>query len=201
MSGPQLFFAVDYGAAHSALDIGSPFTWQLWRPSAIQVRPPQTALLPFGVWWAFHSVGLFGNRDYCIFCAFDRERLVHRSCIFPGYFRFPFMERADLQVGDTWTDDDYRGQGLATFALRRIVVDLAIPERRFWYIVAASNESSIRVAQKAGFRLVGRGTRTRRLGLRLLGAFQLDSEAKARGTSTHLNYGGPNVEANIRCFD
>ena len=45
--------------------------------------------------------------------------------------------------------------------------------RTFWYVVDEDNASSIRVAEKAGFRLVGSGLRTKRLGLRVLGRFVL----------------------------
>ncbi len=71
----------------------------------------------FYVWRAFHAAHVFANRDYALLVIYDGDRLVHRSCVFPRYPRFPFMRDDDLQIGDIWTDPDYRGQGLATRAI------------------------------------------------------------------------------------
>ncbi|HPM83809.1 MAG TPA: GNAT family protein [Candidatus Anammoximicrobium sp.] len=153
------------------------FSGVLWRPSWRQRTPPGLPLLPFAVWWAFHQTRVFANRDYRVFLIYDGARVVHRSCVFPGYFRFPFMEADDLQVGDTWTLPEYRGQGLARQALRETIRRLGRPDRRFWYLTESNNLPSIRVAQQVGFRLVGEGRRTHRCGLRILGSFELDRAA------------------------
>jgi len=83
------------------------------------------------------------------------------------------MRHADLQIGDTWTDERERGRGIATAA---IGVALAVPERRdgdCWYIVEEGNRASIRAVEKSCFTLVGRGRRLPRFGLNPLGYYAL----------------------------
>lgn len=174
----QLFFALRYRQATAEttpLDPG--FSGILWRPSLRQWIPHRLPLVPFSVWWLFHQARVFANRDYSVFSIHDGTHRIHRSCVFPGYFRFPFMEAGDLQIGDTWTSPDYRGRGLAKYALRETVRLLGRPDRSFWYLTESDNTPSIRVAEQVGFRLAGEGRRTHRYGLRILGSFELDRAA------------------------
>jgi len=83
------------------------------------------------------------------------------------------MNKNDLQIGDTWTHPEHRGQGLATFALRRVVQVRQMTGRKFWYIVEQDNKPSIRVVEKAGFNLIGKGIKRKRFGLGLLGSYMI----------------------------
>ena len=159
--------------------ISDQFQHRLWRPSLFAVKPAGLPLMPFVVWWIFHQLRVFANRDYGIFVVYDGLRLIHRSCIFPRYFRFPFMSKDDLQIGDTWTDPSYRGQGLAKFGLQEAVRQSGQPGRRFWYVVDDDNAPSINVVETAGFTANGEVRRTRRCGLRLLGGFVVENAEHA----------------------
>jgi RimJ/RimL family protein N-acetyltransferase len=83
------------------------------------------------------------------------------------------MHRGDIQVGDIWTADAYRGRGLAAFVLREIISE--IPGRPVWFLCESSNEASARLAKSAGMSLYGVGERKPRFGISLLGQFQIDS--------------------------
>ncbi len=99
----------------------------------------------------------------------DLKEVVHYSGFTPRYWRFPFVGDADFQIGDTWTAPAHRGRGLALFAVQTIVATANHRGRRFWYVVEDSNPPSIRVVQKAGFTLAGRGVWIKPWGLKLLG--------------------------------
>jgi RimJ/RimL family protein N-acetyltransferase len=118
-----------------------------------------------------HNFRLFTNRDYGLFVVYHDNALVHYSGIFPPYFRFPFMEKDDLQIGNVWTCPNHRGRGIASFAIQAIIESELKPGRKIWYIVEKNNTPSIRVIEKAGFACVGHGTRTKRFGIRILGSF------------------------------
>jgi RimJ/RimL family protein N-acetyltransferase len=126
------------------------------------------------VWWLFHVLHIFANRSYRVIVISHEGTPVHRSCIFPGYFRFPFMESQDLQVGDTWTSPEHRGKGLATWGLCEAIKVAQKSGGRVWYLVDDDNPASIRVCTKVGMRQVGTGRRTRRMGLRLFGAYVME---------------------------
>jgi RimJ/RimL family protein N-acetyltransferase len=150
---------------------GSTVSWQLWRPSLTRVVPPGNPTWPFVAWWAFHMLRLFESAEYCVLLCFENGILAHRSCVFPRYYRFPFMAADDLQVGDVWSAPESRNKGFARSALTKAIA--RFPGRRIWYVCDGSNPASITVAQKAGLRLHAVGTRTKRLGLDLLGQFRI----------------------------
>ena len=123
-----LFYCYDSSEEASAQCVlDSPYSFKLWRPSPFSVAPSGTALTPFALWWLMHYSGIFKNSDYGLFLVYDGEKLVHRTGIFPGYFRFPFMSNSDLQVGDLWTDPEYRGRHIASFALEQILATESRP--------------------------------------------------------------------------
>jgi GNAT superfamily N-acetyltransferase len=154
--------------------------WILWRPSLLRFVPPGLPLVPYGAWWLFHYAGIFGNPDYRILLLYDKGVPLHRSVVTPPFFRFPFLGREDLQIGDTWTAPESRGRGIAAAALRQVVDRLGRPGRTFWYVVEEENGASIAAVRKAGFERHGTAVRTSRLGLRLLGAYEL-TEGKNGG--------------------
>ena len=154
-----------------SIDNESYYVSRLWHPSLTEFVPNGVSLKPFMMWWLFHELGIFMNKGYAIFLIYYDNQIVHRSCIFPGYFRFPFMQKQDLQIGDTWTHPDHRGKGLATYALHEILRLRGKQGQSFWYIVEEENLASIRVVEKAGFSKVGRGIRTKRFGVSLLGSY------------------------------
>jgi lipopolysaccharide/colanic/teichoic acid biosynthesis glycosyltransferase len=173
----QLFFALEpKNVRPDNSGLANRYHYQLWRPSATRIVPRGMPLLPFGAWWLLHHLHVFANRDYSLLLIDDGHKIVHRSCVFPRYFRFPFMSRCDLQIGDTWTADEHRGQNLAVFAAQKVFELHRTPRRRFWYICSDSNGPSIRVAEKAGFTPVGKGRRISRWGLRPLGAFMMEQD-------------------------
>lgn len=157
----------------------SSYSISFWKPSLNKIFPSGLSERRFVFWWLMHQSRFFPNRDYSVFLIHQDNKLIHRSCIFPRYFRYPFMKDNDLQIGDTFTDQRYRGKGIATYAILRIVEYLKMNNRKFWYIVEEANKSSIRVIEKAGFKKRGSGIRTCRFGLRLLGSFILNDDASA----------------------
>lgn len=168
----------------TTLTIDNRYSFCLWKPTVRSVEPRGLPKMPFVVWWVMHYLHVFTNRDYAMFVVYYGDVLVHRSSVSPGYFRFPFMAKDDLQIGDTWTAPEHRGKGLATFALQKTLELQKKLGRRFWYVVAESNIPSIRAAEKAGLIKVGEGIRSRRFGTRVFGSYVIQ---------THCP-GSPNLE-------
>lgn len=147
---------------------------ELWRPSLGIVPPEQS--VRFATWWAFHQAGMFRSRTYGVLLVFDGERVVHRSCVMPAWFRWPFMAKNDVHISDTSTAPDYRGRGIAVAAARRII-DVADPSRNVWYATQTNNAASLSVGRRSGMEQVGRAIRTKRMGLRLLGRLEMASHS------------------------
>lgn len=151
---------------------------EVWRPSLMHARPAGLPMMPYAIWALFWLFRIFRDPGYSIYLIRDAAtgKVIHRSHIFPRWLRFPFMKPGDLQIGDTFTDPDYRGNKLAEIALTKIASDLSQEGRTLWYVVREDNASSIRVAEKSGFKVIGKGDRYKRFGSGLLGVFRIDSE-------------------------
>ena len=171
-----LFYKLNYdNKIHiRSIELSGKFTAVVWKPSVFKIIPKGISLFPSAVWWAMHNLNIFSNRNYCLYLIYNEKKLIHRSVVSPRYFRFPFMTKDDLQIGDTWTAPEYRGKSLATFAAKDIVGLLRKPRRSFWYIVEQDNISSIKVIEKLGFINHGLGIRKKRMGLHLLGIYELE---------------------------
>ena len=146
------------------------YQWLIWKPGTL---PPQPVVADVA-WAAMHHLRVFSNQFYCRVFAYDKGRLVHRLSVFPKWLRYPFMAPNDLQIGNVWTDDKYRGRGLATAGIKKVVTALARPGRSFWYVTTKDNVASRAAAEHSGFEQFGWGERRARFGLRLLGAFEID---------------------------
>jgi GNAT superfamily N-acetyltransferase len=171
---PYLYFLYDGGGTDAAeADLCEEIDFELWRPKGVSLFLPQTPLLSGCLLGLFHFLHIFSNRDYGIAVFRSGPEIVHRSFVVPRYFRFRFMDRDDLQIGNTWTSRDHRGKGLATAAVGSIVDGVYHPGRRLWYVVGDDNHASIAVIRKCGFRLVGKGVRAKRFGTRLLGDYRI----------------------------
>ena len=196
---PVLFFVSD-GGTREELSPGDGYECEMWRPKWWRLKPKGFPIYPFGVWWLCHCLRIFGNRDYGVFIVRHNNEVMHRSVVFPRFLRFPFMQAEDLQIGDTWTDDRYRGRGIASFAIQRIVGSWdGCPGRRFWYIVERDNLPSVRAATRAGLIMVGEGCRMDRWGFDLLGKYVLvcDSRRATAGLASDCRCseqpGAPNL--------
>lgn len=179
MNGPIIFLAHESQETTNPEPLPDEYETAFWRPSFTQRCPPGVHGSSFIVWWLFHIARVFANQDYGVLLVRRNGHVVHRSTVTPPYFRFPFMQRDDLQVGDTWTQEEERGKGLATWALRSIVAAEPQTVRRYWYLTEEINHPSLKVAARAGFRKIGTGVRTSRFGLRILGSYQLREELHA----------------------
>jgi RimJ/RimL family protein N-acetyltransferase len=143
--------------------------------------PPGLPLYPFLIFWLFHHLRIFANREYTVLLIREGDRVVHNSTLVPTYFRYPFMGRNDVQIG-TWTAPDHRGRGLARLALKQAMALTRRRSGRIWFIVKEVNLPSVRIAATSGLTLIGCGCRVSRFGLEALGKFVLESPAFSEAT-------------------
>lgn len=169
-------FPSDSAPTREAISIDPRYRWLLWRPKLTSIVPRGLSIIPCFFWWLLHYLRVYRCQDYGVLVIYDGDVLIHRSFVFPKWLRFPFMGDDDLHIAATWTKEDYRGQGLALFALQRIVAMHQRPHRCFWYLAGETNRASIRVAQNGEFVLCGRAARENRFGCRCLGRFQFEED-------------------------
>jgi len=178
---PVLFYCHACPADRPALPSTGRWRADIWRPHGAQLAPPcGLGRAARFAWVAFHHLRIFRNGDHAmVLIRHPDGPCVHRTLLFPPYFRFPFMAPDDLQCGDIWTQADQRGQGLAALGLSLAMRLAWAPGRRLWYLTEETNEPSCRLALKSGFVLAGRGRRTAPFGLRPAGQFVMTTRIQS----------------------
>jgi RimJ/RimL family protein N-acetyltransferase len=157
---------------------------EIWRPGLLNVLPASVSLRHGAVWWTFHTLGVFANREYGAVLIRHGEDVVHSSLVMPRYFRFPVMGHRDVQIGATYTRPEWRGRGLARMAVRAACDYWGGRAERIWYIVETQNVASVRVIESCGFVLAGSGHREDRYGLKLLGQFRMTQPSTPNDQAT-----------------
>jgi RimJ/RimL family protein N-acetyltransferase len=161
----------------SPTELPKGYRWSIWQPRLAQIIPRRMVeqRKRFASRWMMHQLRLFSNREYQVLVIRDaaNDDIAHYSGATGRYWRWPFMNAADMQVGDTWTHPRHRGRGLARFALSRLLHRLARPGRKIWYVVDRDNTASINVAKSCGMSLAGEGRITQPRFFHFLHAFEI----------------------------
>jgi ubiquinone/menaquinone biosynthesis C-methylase UbiE/ribosomal protein S18 acetylase RimI-like enzyme len=140
-------------------------TLSVWRPGFANILPYRGAPLRFVVWWLFDRLGLFFNGRYAV--AVVRAAtgtVVHRTCIFPGSIRTPFIPHDGVEIGDIWTDPAWRRLGIARWVLSDVLARLPSDLTSVFYLTSPENGASLQLAHQLGFVQAGRGYRAEKLG-------------------------------------
>ena len=80
------------------------------------------------------------------------DDLVHCSYVVRGKFKFPFLEKNDIEIGPSWTKEAFRGRGYYPYALSRIIENELHDGGTAYMIVNNENVSSQHGIAKVGFR-------------------------------------------------
>ena len=149
-----------------------------WEPGAARMLVrllvhdlPMKAKIQFLFFSALHYLRLFRSSGYSIFTVHCGKKVVHYSVVLPKYFLLPFMEEGDVHIGPCWTRDAYRGRGIASYGVWKILESCKGRTDRFWYVSAEGNIGSNRVAERLGFIQYGKGFRAKRLGIEAISPF------------------------------
>lgn len=177
--GKVMFFCL-HGADASGHELaaarragGSDYAAEFWSPSLRTPFPPGRHDPRIMAYSGMHAFGMFACPEYSMVMIRHRAgALAHSSMIIPAFARFPFMGANDLQIGATETPPEFRGRGLAAWAIAEIVARHG-PHRTYWYLTEAANTASVAVIRKAGFHLAGTGDKQPRFGLRALGYYAI----------------------------
>jgi GNAT superfamily N-acetyltransferase len=147
----------------------------VWKPGIFRFVPKGLPMKYFYYWLA-HYFYFFKNKSYQSILTYCDGKLACSYLIVPGYFRWPFMGKEDLQLTYVKTYPDFRGKGIATKAIN-FGVDFLMKRGKknmiIWYVTDDSNPASIKLAQKCGFIYHAKGIRTYLFGIRQLKVLQI----------------------------
>jgi hypothetical protein len=87
----------------------------------------------------------FLNKKNIPSVAYEGNKLIHHSVVFPFFYKFPFTPKNDIQIGMIDTHTAYRNKGIAHTIVSKI---LSHYESNVWYITEFDNVKSINLAKK-----------------------------------------------------
>ena len=128
---------------------------EYWRPSIASLKPvgKHRKYVAYSV---FHWLRIFRNRDYGELSVTKGNERQASMLVVPAYFRWPFMRQNDVQFTYVVTAPCSRREGWGAYLIQEGLKRLRQQDREIWYITDTKNVASQRLAEKAGFRLVGR---------------------------------------------
>lgn len=123
-----------------------PINIEIFKPSLLKLKAHSGRLLIYIFWYIF-TMG-----RYQIFYARDiKGSMIHYSHILPKFFKFPFMNKNDLEIGPCWTSENFRGMNIYPAVLTYILKNLSKKNRTFYIMTDCDNLASKKGIEKAGF--------------------------------------------------
>lgn len=130
----------------------SEYDFREWKPVHGSFLPPGKGF-KYLLFWVFHHLRIFKNRDYSSVFLYDGEVRIASLLVVPAYYKWPFMQKDDLQFTYVMTNKEYRGKGIGEKLLRFAVIRFRKPNRNLWYVTDSENPASVRLCTKVGFKL------------------------------------------------
>ena len=158
--------------------------FRCWRPKTDGPPPRGSRTIANYFWWILEMIRGFASPGFAELRIEDHGSVIHRLIVTPGWYRFPFMDKDDLQIGNVWTSPAARRRQLARAAIAEAHRRFARGGARFWYLAEADNAISAALARSCGYRFVAVGRRTRRFGVALLGRFVVERFVHRADTDT-----------------
>lgn len=90
-----------------------------------------------------------------IFLLLDNDVIVHSSYVSPKVYRFPFMNKNDIQIGPCATNPNYQKKGIYTQMLLLLQNIYSNKERTIWIYTNLKNTASQKAILKSGFEFFG----------------------------------------------
>lgn len=146
------------------VELSTVFALRYWKPKIFNWKPNGKPL-KYCLYTLFHFTGIFKNKSFAFIELFDLKTGVSAASllIVPAHFKYPFMNKNDIQFTYVMTKPEYRGKGLAILLLQEAWTRRTDNSGIAWYVTNTDNTASIRVAEKAGFSLDGYGKRAQGL--------------------------------------
>jgi RimJ/RimL family protein N-acetyltransferase len=149
---------------------------KVFRPDCLHVVPKGMKKEPgFIIWWFLYlTIWRWQGKSYEYYLVYDKEQLIHYCLLSPKYYRYPFMNNDDIQIGPFWTAEGYRGQGICPTVIAKVMEDYKSRNRYAYIITRENNVNSQRSIAKAGLEVYGHGIRTKGF----WGKFLIETEAQ-----------------------
>lgn len=93
------------------------------------------------------------------------DEIMHYTHILPKFFKLPFLDLSDLEIGPSWTKESYRGKGIFPAVINHTVQCFKEKGRNFYIFAHIDNIPSQKAIRNAGFHMWAKGYKTDFLGI------------------------------------
>ncbi len=144
----------DCNSLNKKLDSGilSQYTLTITKPGLLGLTKAGQGFF-MNLYWFIISIGKFE-----ILQLFDSENVAHYTYISPKVYRFPFMNKNDIQIGPCFTYENYQRRGIYTLVLQFVISHYCLENRDLWIYCNERNEASRKTIEKVGFEKYGYAT-------------------------------------------
>ncbi len=132
---------------------------ELFSPTFFQLKEHSVKIYIY-LFWFFFTKG-----QYRIIYVKKDNTIIHYTHILPKFFKFPFMGSNDLEIGPSWTDEQYRGKGIFPAVMAYAFGYFKEEKRTFHAFAHIDNIPSQKAILKVGFSKWMNGYKTEKLGI------------------------------------
>lgn len=126
---------------------------EVFQPTLFNLKCHKSSSVLFLFWY------LFSRNKYFIVYVKNQNKIIHHSVCITKFYRFPFMDSNDLEIGPCWTDENYRGKGIYPYVLKYVLSNFKDKYDKFFIMTDSDNIASQKGILKAGFEFIGKGTK------------------------------------------
>lgn len=159
MKNKYLFFRLKYNEyakkeCVSNNDILSIYDMEIFSPSFFALKNHHANSMLYIFWF----VVTFGK--YRIIYLKKNDNIIHYTHLLPKFFKLPFLDSNDLEIGPSWTKDSHRGRGIFPAVICYLMQVWGCKDRTFHIFMHIDNISSRKAVEKAEFCLWAEGPKT-----------------------------------------
>jgi len=132
---------------------------EIFSPTLFQLKKHSVKVYIYLFWF------LFTKGQYRIIYVKKDNTIIHYTHILPKFFKFPFMNSKDLEIGPSWTDELYRGKEIFPAVIAYTVQYFKEEKRTFYAFAHIDNIPSQKAILKVGFSKWMNGYKTEKLGI------------------------------------
>lgn len=129
------------------------FQVDFWKPTFFSFKPRKKPF-KYALYGLFHFIRIFKNSFFQQVNFSVNKSEVASMLIIPAHFKYPFMKKNDVQFTYVMTKPEFRGKGYAWNMIYEVSKNL---KGNLWYVTNKKNTSSIKLAEKMGFKLFAQG--------------------------------------------
>ncbi|MGB1003043.1 MAG: GNAT family N-acetyltransferase [Salibacteraceae bacterium] len=129
-----------------------------WEPK-LPFTKPSTLPRKYYAWWFMKLLGFFGSNLLGVLTFKKNDQVIHYFSVIPHYYKWPFMQRNDIQITYVITPKKHRGKGYAAQCISKFLNQFN-QSGDVWYVTDEENIASQKLAEKIGFKFEGYGVKS-----------------------------------------